>query len=176
MDFVVVVECVAVFFTGLLAGILFGDRAGNTHARAKLPLAAFLAFQREQNRRFAAMMPAPILAAVVASVGWLVLIRSHSDSAEFGLAVVGTAALVLVVAITRIVNIPINNRVDSATEGSEPAQAQALWSRWERAHTARTVLAVLASLCELAALGISASGPYAVTGRAASLRGYFVAT
>ncbi len=159
MDFVIVVECIAVFFTGLLAGILFGDRAGNTHARAKLPLPAFLAFQREQNRRFSAMMPVPILAAVVASAGWLVLLRSRSDSADFRLAAVGTAALVLVVAITRIVNIPINHRVDSAIDGSEPSQAQALWSRWERAHTARTVFAVLAFLCELAALGVSASGP-----------------
>ncbi len=149
MDVLGVVECLAVFSTGLIAGILFGDRAGNSYARPKLPAPAFLAFQREQNRRFAAMMPLPILAAVVASSAWLVLIRSRAGAPDFALVAAGTACLLLFVAITRMVNIPINRRVDAGDAAG--------WPRWERAHTVRTVFAVLAFLCELAALGLSAS-------------------
>ncbi len=150
MNVLAVVECIAVFATGLLAGILFGDRAGNSYARGKLPAAAFLAFQREQNRRFAAMMPVPILAAVVAGSAWLVLMRSRTGSAEFMLLAAGLACLVVWVAITRIVNIPINGRIDAGDGAS-------LWPRWEHAHTVRTVFAVLAFLCELAALAVSRS-------------------
>jgi hypothetical protein len=154
MDVRAVVVYIAVFSTGLIAGILLGDRMGNSFARPKLSAAAFMAFQREQNRRFAAMMPLPILAAVVASAAWLVLIRSQAATPGFGLAAAGTLALVLAIAITRIVNIPINDRIDRW--GSAPfAEAQGLWSRWERAHTVRTVFAVLAFLCELGALAVS---------------------
>jgi hypothetical protein len=142
------VQAIAVFTTGLLAGILFGDRAGNSYARPKLPAAAFLAFQREQNRRFAAMMPLPILAAVVASAAWLILIRARAGAPDFVLVASGSACLAMFVAITRLVNIPINNRIDAGDGAS-------LWPRWERAHSVRTAFAVLAFLCELAALAVS---------------------
>lgn len=147
MTVLLTVQGIAVFATGLLAGILFGDRAGNSYARGKLLAAAFLAFQREQNRRFAAMMPLPILAAVVASSAWLVLVRSRAREPDFLLLAAGTACLVLFGAITRIVNIPINRRIEAGDAGR--------WPRWERAHTVRTVFAVLAFLCELAALAAS---------------------
>jgi anthrone oxygenase-like protein len=141
------VQGIAVFAAGLIAGILFGDRAGNSYARPKLPAAAFLAFQREQNRRLAAMMPLPILAAVVASFAWLLLVRSRAGAPDFVLIAAGTGCLLVFVAITRMVNIPINRRVDAGDA--------ARWPRWERAHTVRTVFAVLAFLCELAALALS---------------------
>lgn len=150
MTILLAVQGIAVFATGLLAGILFGDRAGNSFARGKLQAPAFLAFQREQNRRFAAMMPLPIVAAVVASSAWLVLARSRSGSPEFMFLAAGLACLVVWIAITRLVNIPINGRVDAG-------DGIALWPRWERAHTVRTVFAVLAFACELAALALSRS-------------------
>jgi uncharacterized membrane protein len=150
MDLLGVVECIAVISTGLIAGILFGDRAGNTYARVRLSPDAFVAFQREQNKRFTAMMPLPILAGLVASAAWLVMIRDRVETPAFWLAFAGTAALVLVVAITRIVNIPINNRVDAGQ--AEAVAVRRLWPRWERAHTVRTGLALLAFVCQLVAL------------------------
>ncbi len=154
MPALLVVQIVAVFATGLIAGILFGDRAGNSYARIKLSPDAFVAFQREQNKRFAAMMPLPILAAVVASAAWLVLMRDRAETPAFWLAAAGTAANLLVVAITRIVNIPINNRVEAAQ--AEPVAVRRLWLRWERAHTVRTVFAVFGFVLELVAFGIEA--------------------
>ena len=67
MSALLIVQLVAVFTTGLLAGIFFGDRVGNSYARPKLPPSAFVTFQQVQNVRFARMMPLPILAALVAS-------------------------------------------------------------------------------------------------------------
>lgn len=48
---------VAVFSTGLLAGIFFGDRRGATLARRELPPAGFVKFQQVQHVHFARMMP-----------------------------------------------------------------------------------------------------------------------
>ena len=145
-----VVECIAVFATGLLAGILsLGDRA-ETRTRAGN-------CRRPRSWRFSGsrtagspIMPVPILAAVVAGSAWLVLMRSRTGSAEFMLLAAGLACLVVWVAITRIVNIPINGRIDAGDGAS-------LWPRWEHAHTVRTVFAVLAFLCEVAALAVSRS-------------------
>ena len=156
MTAILVVQVVAVFATGMIAGILFGDRAGNTYARVRLSPDGFVAFQREQNKRFAAMMPLPILAAVVASAAWLVMMRDRVDTPAFWLAAAGTAANLLVVAITRIVNIPINRRVDAGR--AEPMAVRRLWSRWERAHTARTGIALVAFACEAVALALERAG------------------
>ena len=153
MSALLAVQVVAVFATGLIAGILFGDRSGNTYARVKLTPEAFVAFQREQNKKFTAMMPLPMLAAVVASAAWLVLAKGRMGTTAFWLAAAGTAANVLVVAITRIVNIPINNRVDAGK--AEPMSVRRLWPRWERAHTVRTGLALLAFACELVAFALA---------------------
>ena len=152
MDFLGVVEWIAVFSTGLIAGILFGDRAGNTYARRRLAPDAFVAFQREQNRRFTAMMPLPILAAIVASSIWLVLLRDRAGTAAFWLAAAGLALLLLSVITTRAVNIPINDRLDASS--GPPPDLKKIWARWERVHTVRTGLAMLAFVCELAALAM----------------------
>lgn len=152
MSALLIVQLVAVFTTGLLAGIFFGDRMGNTYARPKLPPASFLTFQQIQNVRFAKMMPLPILAALVSDALWLVLLRSKMDALSFQLLLGGTLALFAAIVLTRVVNIPINNRIARA-EATSP-DLWKMWARWERVHTLRTVLAVLAFALVVLAFGL----------------------
>jgi len=151
------VQLVSVFTTGLLAGIFFGDRMGNSYARPKLSASAFVTFQQVQNVRFARMMPLPILAALVSDVLWLVLLRDHMDLSSFRLLAVGTLALFLAVVLTRVVNIPINNRLAKWSSASPPSDFTSTWARWERVHTVRTILAVLSFALVLAAFGLTSS-------------------
>jgi len=150
-----VVQLVAVFTTGLLAGIFFGDRVGNSYARPKLPPSSFVIFQQAQNVRFARMMPLPILAAFVSNALWMVLLRSRMGAESFALVVAATASLLVAVVLTRIVNIPINDRVAKATAAAPPPELPRVWARWERVHTVRTVFSVLAFACDLVALGLN---------------------
>jgi uncharacterized membrane protein len=149
-----IVQLVSVFTTGLLAGIFFGDRMGNSYARPKLPPSAFVTFQQVQNVRFARMMPLPILAALVSDAMWLVLLRGHMDTRSFGLVAGGTLALFLALAITRVVNIPINNRLARWSPASPPSDFTGTWERWERFHTVRTILAVLSFALMVFAFGL----------------------
>jgi uncharacterized membrane protein len=149
-----VVQLIALFATGLLAGIFFGDRMGNTYSRAKLPPGSFVIFQQTQNARFSKMMPVPILAALVSDALWLVLLRKRMESPSFLLLGVGTLALFLCVVITRAVNIPINNRLARWNPASPPSDFTRTWARWERAHTVRTVLVVLSFALMLLAFGL----------------------
>ena len=157
MSALLAVQIVSVFTTGLLAGIFFGDRMGNSYARPKLSASAFVTFQQVQNVRFARMMPLPILAALVSDVLWLVLLRDHMDLSSFRLLAVGTLALFLAVVLTRVVNIPINNRLAKWSSASPPSDFTSTWARWERVHTVRTILAVLSFALVLAAFGLTSS-------------------
>jgi uncharacterized membrane protein len=150
-----VVQLVAVFTTGLLAGIFFGDRVGNSYARPKLPPSSLVIFQQAQNVRFARMMPLPILAAFVSNALWMVLWRSRMETETFLLVVAATAALLVAIGLTRIVNIPINDRVAKMTPASPAPELSRIWARWERVHTVRTAFALLAFACDLLALGLN---------------------
>jgi uncharacterized membrane protein len=153
MSALLAVQLVALFTTGLLAGIFFGDRMGNSYARPKLPAGCFVTFQQTQNARFAKMMPLPILAAGVSSALWMVLLRKRVDTPDFLLVAAGTLALVICVGITRAVNIPINNRVAKWSASSPPQDISRIWKHWERVHTVRTAFAVLAFVLQLLAFG-----------------------
>ena len=155
MSALLIVQLVSVFTTGLLAGIFFGDRMGNSYARPKLPPAAFVIFQQVQNVRFARMMPLPILAALVSDALWLVLLRDHMDTPSFRLVAGGTLALFLAVVLTRVVNIPINNRLAKWNPASPPSDFTSTWARWERVHTVRTILAVLSFALVLPGFGLA---------------------
>jgi uncharacterized membrane protein len=155
MTALVAVRIIAVFSTGVIAGILFGDRMGNTFARPELPPGSFIRFQQIQNVHFARMMPFPIVAAILASVTWLVLIRSRAGTPGFAFLALGTLALIAAVAITRVVNIPINDQLVNWSASAPPPDLLQTWARWERAHTVRTVLAVLGFAFELLALETS---------------------
>jgi uncharacterized membrane protein len=154
MSALLVVQLLALFTTGLLAGIFFGDRMGNSFARPRLPPSAFVTFQQVQNHRFARMMPLPILAALVSDALWLVLLRKRMGTPSFILVAAGTLALVLCVVITRTVNIPINDRLATWNAFSPPLDMARIWARWERVHTLRTVLAVLSFALVLLAFGL----------------------
>lgn len=149
------VQLVSVFTTGLLAGIFFGDRMGNSYARPKLPPGAFVTFQQVQNVRFARMMPLPILAALVSDALWLVLLRKRMETTTFLFLAGSTLALFLAVALTRAVNIPINDRLAKWSPASPPADLAGTWARWERVHSIRTIFAVLAFVLILLALATS---------------------
>ena len=153
MSALLAVQLLALFTTGLLAGIFFGDRMGNSYARPRLPPGCFVTFQQTQNARFAKMMPLPILAAGVSSALWMVLLRKRIDAPDFLLVAAGTLALVVCVGITRAVNIPINNRVARWSAASPPQDIPRVWKRWERMHTVRTAFALLAFLLQLLAFG-----------------------
>lgn len=144
---------VAVLSTGLTAGILFGDRMGATHARVALPVSSFVTFQQVLHTRFVPMMPILMGIAIVSSLAWLVLLRSRPRSAEFALVALVTLAFVLVFALTRAVNVPINVELMTWEAASPPADVRGVWARWESAHTVRTLVAVVGFSLSILAFG-----------------------
>jgi uncharacterized membrane protein len=154
----VFVRFLAVLASGLVAGILFGDRMGASAARPELPASSFIIFQQIQNLRFARMMPFPMGISVMASMAWLILDLPRAGTPGFLFVALGAVGVVAVVAITRVVNIPINDRLAGWDPAAPPPDLARIWARWEKAHTVRTVLAMLAFALDLAALVMAGNG------------------
>lgn len=157
MSVIVVVRIIAIFSSGLFAGILFGDRMGATFARPVLNPSSFLQFQRIQHVHFARMMPPLTLAAIAGGLGWLIMVRAQWNSPQFWLVAVATGTMVLAAALTLGVNIPINNQLMTWSVTAPPENMMEIWNRWERVHTIRTILWIGAFAFEVIALSVLAS-------------------
>lgn len=180
MGLLMAARVVAVFCTGLFAGILLGDRMGASFARPKLDPSSFVQFQQVQHVYFARMMPVLIAAAILGGLTWLFSGRSTVTRAEFWLVAVATGAVVVIFALTLAVNVPINKQLMSWSVAAPPADVMRLWAPWERVHTVRTIIALVAFGLEVMAFGLASlhagSGPQAGVREGSGLVGRASAT
>jgi uncharacterized membrane protein len=149
------VRIIAVVCTGLLAGIYFGYRAGVYHALQELTATNFVRFQRVVHVRYIKVLPVLLLGALIASVLWLVMIWSQFGSAEFWLVAVSCAGIVLVGAMTRAVNIPLNKQLMTWNVDTPPSNLKELWAPWDRVNTIRTLVATTVLILETVALSLA---------------------
>ncbi len=158
MTTLAIVQGIAVFTTGLAAGIFLGHRMGVSVAMPHLSPSSFVQLQQVIHRHFARMMPPLILTAVGTSVAWTALLAGHRPSAEFWLSACAAVAMACVAALTRVVNIPINRRLMTWSIEAPPADLIMAWTPWERVHSVRTVLALAAFAMQVIGLSGAASG------------------
>jgi uncharacterized membrane protein len=151
MKSITIVRALAILFTGLAAGALLGHRMGVSIARPQLSASAFVQLQQIIHAHFVVMMPILLFGAIGAGAFWVLLLRRRR-SAEFWLALTATLAFVAIAAMTRAVNIPINEQLMGWSVASPPPNLEELWSPWERVHTIRTVIAVSAFALQAMAL------------------------
>ncbi|MDQ2991102.1 MAG: DUF1772 domain-containing protein, partial [Pseudomonadota bacterium] len=111
MSILAIVQIIAIGCTGLTAGIFLGHRAGVSFAMPRLRPSGFIQLQQLIHVHFQRMMPILTIAATGASLTWAILLRARWTMAEFWLVAVATIAMVCVVVMTRVVNIPINARL-----------------------------------------------------------------
>jgi len=147
-----VILSLQVVFVGLIAGILLGDRMGATFARPELPVSSFVLFQQIVHRNFVIMMPILLVGSILFGLVWLLLSRRAPRRAEFWMVLIGTAAVVSIFIMTRMVNVPINDQLMTWNVDSPPENVRAVWAAWERTHTARTVVSIGAFLILVFAL------------------------
>ncbi|MEO6392647.1 MAG: DUF1772 domain-containing protein [Pyrinomonadaceae bacterium] len=136
------VRAIAVIVSGLKAGIFLGVFT-TFSARSALDAASFVQHQQDIHVVYVFMMPALMLTTFVALAIWLWLTRSNR-SAEFWLVLASLAGLIIVFAITRIVNVPINDQLMTWRASAPPANLREIWAPWERANAVRTLVSGVA--------------------------------
>ena len=145
---------VAIVSTGLIAGIFLGHRAGVSRAFTRLTPGNFIQLQQIIHHIFQRMMPTLVLAAVLGTLTWTVLLSSHGPVIAFWLLVPASLSLLVAAGLTRAINIPINRQLMAWSSEAPPPDFSQVWSRWERIHSIRTVFAVIALVCQTLALAV----------------------
>jgi uncharacterized membrane protein len=153
-----IIRLIAVVFTGLLAGIFLGDRAGGKKGRVALSPSSFVLYQQAVHRVFVRMMPPLSFGAVLAGLAWLYIGRSQWVGWEFWLVAGATGGMLLALALTISINVPLNNRLMMWNASAPPSDMKQQWAPWERVHTIRTVISVVAFVAEAVALNARALG------------------
>jgi uncharacterized membrane protein len=85
------------------------------------------------------------------------MVRSQWRSAEFWLIAVSTCGIVLIAAMTRAVNVPLNNQLMTWDIAAPPSNLREIWAPWDRVNTVRTFVAVVVLIFEAVALSIRSS-------------------
>jgi len=152
-----IVRVVAVVCTGLAAGIYLGDRAGASYARAELGASSVVQFQQIVHVHFARMMPSLVLGGLLASLVWLLMVRSQWRSPEFWLIAASVCGLALIVVLTRAVSVPLNYQLMTWSIAAPPENLRELWAPWERVNTIRTFVGIGVLVLEAVALGVRTS-------------------
>jgi len=145
-------QVIALVSTGLIAGIFLGHRAGVSRASTRLTPSGFIQLQQIIHQIFQRMMPPLVLAAVLGTLTWTVLLQSHGSVIAFWLLVPASLSLLIAAGLTRAVNIPINRQLMTWNSEAPPPEFPQVWRRWERIHSIRTVLALIALVCQTLAL------------------------
>ena len=127
---------VSLLLTGTLAGNEFGTWAAVHPAVERLSPPERLRAEQELTRRFGAIMPAWMGAALASSFLATLLSRG---SAGFRATLFGALCLAAMLASTRLGNVPINDRTLELTE-DDLEEFGRLRDRWGRLHTLRVIL------------------------------------
>ena len=135
-----------------MTGLLFGDWLGPAFARSAMSVSSFVEFQQIVHINYLRTLPALSTIALATPILWLVLLRNRRDSAEFKILLAATMAIAIGFAITLVLNVPVNNQLETWNAAAPPPNAREIWSTWEKAHVIRTVFWVVGFFLEIVAL------------------------
>ena len=124
MNFLIATRLVALIFTGLIAGIFLGNRAGVSCASWRLSPGSVVQLQQIIHGTFGWMMPPLVLGAVLGTLTWALLLRSHGPVVAFWLLVLASLALLVAAVLTRLINIPINRQPVVSRKFTQSVQAR----------------------------------------------------
>ena len=138
----------AVFAVGLIAGQMLAIGIANYAARGLPETSWTLRFQSE-NDLFTKTMP-PFL--IAPAIGLVTLFFLPNDDAR-GMFAAAAVLILIVLAITMAINVPINRQVQSWTAGAAPSTWMFTRDRWLRFHLVRTAVGLMSFA--IAAIGLT---------------------
>jgi uncharacterized membrane protein len=135
----------------LVTGVFWGTWFSLSRTMNRLPVETFVLIGKQIMQNVALgmsiMMPLGI-AGIIA----LLLIAGRRRKAHFYWLLAALILFVLVLAITLVIEVPIDNQIKTWTDGNIPGNWQAIRDRWQFYHTDRTFLSLAGMICFLMAV------------------------
>ena len=151
-------QCVNLFLTGLIAGILVSFWMVEQGLRG-LAGPLYTAVHQPVNRVFGPVMPPLMTLAIFSGLAILALILRAYKTQVFTLTAIGTLCSFVVAMSSLLVNVPINQEVLSWSLAAPPVDWVELRDRWWVWHNVRTILSVVGFSCQILAVLTSAGVP-----------------
>jgi uncharacterized membrane protein len=152
-----VAQVITIVLFALVMGVFWGTWFSLSRTMSQLSPETFLAVGHEMIRNLGGPMAVLLALSLLSALVTLALARQEGHAAAFRWVAAGFLLMVAALVITLAVEVPIDNRIQTWTAATLPADWRSIQSRWELWHTVRT----FASIAALAAVAIGA----VVTGR-----------
>ena len=145
------VQFVSIMLYVLVAGVMWGTWLSLARTMTKYDAATFLADGQHMISNLATVMAVLMISAVLVGVVVVVLLFWSRSKVAGWLALAGLLLMIAVMAITLIVEVPIDNLIAKWTEATLPSDWQEIRAQWAAFHTLRTFLSLGAVAAAVAA-------------------------
>ena len=145
------VQFVSIMLYVLVAGVMWGTWLSLARTMTEYDAATFLADGQHMISNLATVMAVLMISAVLVGVVVVVLLFWSRSKVAGWLALVGLLLMIAVMAITLIVEVPIDNLIANWTEATLPSDWQEIRAQWAAFHTLRTFLSLGAVAAAVAA-------------------------
>ncbi len=145
------VQFVSIMLYVLVAGVMWGTWLSLARTMTEYDAATFLADGQHMISNLATVMAVLMISAVLVGVVVVVLLFWSRSKLAGWLALAGLLLMIAVMAITLIVEVPIDNLIANWTEATLPSDWQEIRAQWAAFHTLRTFLSLGAVAAAVAA-------------------------
>ena len=128
----------------LVMGVFWGTWFSLSRTMSQLSPETFLAVGHEMIQNLGTPMAILLPFALLSALITLVLARQEGHAAAFRWVAAGFLLMVAALVITLAVEVPIDNRIQTWTAATLPADWRSIQSRWELWHTVRTFVSIAA--------------------------------
>jgi uncharacterized membrane protein len=145
-----IAQFVNIFLFALVSGVLWGTWFSLSRSIASITPAGFLEIGRTMIRNLAWPMRILMPASILSALAVLFLLFRQQLTGAFYFEVTGLVLFVVVLLVTLLVNVPIDNRIKQWTPTTLPSDWTRIRDRWQLYHTVRTFASLAGLGCALA--------------------------
>lgn len=136
------VQFASIMLYVLVAGVMWGTWLSLARTMTEYDAATFLADGQDMISNLAAAMAVLMISAVLVGAFVVVLLFWSRSTVAGWLALAGLLLMIAVMAITLVVEVPIDDMIAKWTEATLPSDWQEIRARWAAFHTLRTFLSL----------------------------------
>jgi uncharacterized membrane protein len=145
------VQFISIMLYVLVAGVMWGTWLSLARRMTSYDAATFLADGQHMISNLATVMAVLMISAVLVGAVVVVLLFWSRSTVAAWLALAGLLLMIAVMAITLLVEVPIDNLIANWTEATLPSDWRQIRARWATFHTLRTFLLLGAVAAAVAA-------------------------
>lgn len=135
----------------LVAGVMWGTWVSLARTMTAYDATAFLAVGQHMIDNLATVMAVLMVASLVVGAGWAVLLFRDRRVLAGWLSLIALLGMIMVLVITSLVEVPIDDQIASWTLTTLPSDWEQLRARWAVFHAARTFVSLGAVALAVAA-------------------------